>query len=80
MNFKPADTYYALLVQARALHVINEGLSKQRDYLKAENVRLRREALSLDAAAISAERDTNEKLTAALEAAESKIAELRRML
>jgi len=78
MKFTPADTYDGLLTQTRALHALNESLGKEIDFWQTKSQRLEREISSINVAAVLAERDANEKLTNALEAAEAKIAELER--
>lgn len=76
MDFKPAETYELLLRQARSLVVICNSLEKQRQHWSDLCDKLTREMMSMNSAAVDAERETNRMLTNALEAAEKRIAEL----
>lgn len=71
-GFTPAADYENLLRQTRALAQICAGQEARIARLSEENNRLRRELALVDAGALESERATNERLTAALEAAEAK--------
>ena len=77
MNFKPSDDYAELRAQARALAMLADSLQKQLGHVSNDAAELRRKLALTGDAAVLAERATNEILTAALEAAEAREAELR---
>ena len=76
MNFKPSDDYAELRAQARALAMLADSLQKQLGHVSNDAAELRRKLALTGDAAVLAERATNEILTAALEAAEAREAEL----
>lgn len=70
--------YEGLLRQALALAALCSSMETQASHLRSECARLEKDLQLTDRAAMDAERDTNQRLTDALEAAEQRIAELTR--